>query len=321
MLSLKERGISPDVDDKLNFIANSARLASVLEVSSMKPGNVNPMHNFENTRFEHFLAGSISLGDAVRSAAFSGYKNNVKTGEHILNGVSDVKNSHSGGNTHLGILMLFIPAASAAGVCLSEGDYGMRNLQVNVSKILSSTTVDDAVNLCSAIKRAKAGGLCAVDSGFSDDKFNLNNEKLNEELIKNNLNFYELMKLSKERDRLAEELTTGMSISFEHARVLEKIYAKTGDIFSAVVQTYLMLLSKFPDTLIARKCGFEKAGEVSHAASNVIELGGVFTREGRNAVENFDKCLQGKDNKLNPGTTADIVAASLFITLLFGLKL
>ena len=321
MLSLNERGIRTAVDDKLNFIANSARLASVLEVSSMKPGNVNPVHNFENTRFEHFLTGSISLGDAVRSAAFSGYKNNVKIGEHILKGVSDIKNSHAGGNTHLGILMLFIPAASAAGVCLSEGDYGMGNLQRNVSKILSSTTVDDAINLCRAIKHANAGGLCAVDASVGADKFDINNENINEELIKNNLNFYNLMKLSKERDRIAEELTAGMSITFEHARVLEKIYAKTGDIFPAVVQTYLMILSKFPDTLISRKCGFEKAGEVSHAASNVIELGGVFTREGGNAIENFDKCLREKGNKLNPGTTADIIAASLFTTLLSGLKL
>ena len=318
MLFLKRCAMINETD-KLKFIVNSAQLAAVLEVSSLKPGNVNPLHDFENTRYEHFLAGSISIGNAVFNAAIGGcsegYNDKIGIGECIFHGVSDVKNSHNGGNTHMGILMLFIPIASACGICISENDLKFRDMQKNVSKILSLTTVDDSANLCSAIKLADAGGLGRVN------EFDLNDENLKEELIKNNLNFYNLLKLSANRDRIAQELTTGMEITFEHARVIEKIYDETGGIFPAIVQAYLIILSKFPDTLIVRKCGAETAREVTAEASEVLELGGVFTKKGRVAIENFDKHLRENGNRLNPGTTADIVAASLFIALLNGLEI
>lgn len=302
------------LNNKLKFIVNSAQLAAVFEVSSLKPGNVNPLHNFENTRYEHFLAGGISIGNAVFNAAIGGYndKNDkIRVGEYILNGVSDVKNSHNGGNTHLGVLMLFVPIAYACGICISENDFKLRNLQKNVSKILNLTTVDDAINLCNAIKLADAGGLGSVDNAIS--KFDLNNKNLKEELIKNNLNFYNLLKLSARKDRIAQELTTGMNITFEYARVIREIHDKTGDIFSAVVQTHIAILSKFPDTLIARKCGFEKAEVVSEMASEVLKE--------KNKLVNFDKYLRKEGNTLNPGTTADLVAASLFVALLNGLEI
>lgn len=317
------------LNNELKFIVKSAQLAAVLEASSLKPGNVNPLHNFENTRYEHFLAGGLSIGNAIENSVISGYENKINIGECIFQGISDVKNSHTGGNTHLGILMLFVPIASACGMCISGNDLNFRNLQKNVMTILSSSNVDDAVNLCNAIRHADAGGLGTVDDAIAD--FDLNNENLRDDLIKNNLNFYNLLKLSAPRDRIAEELTTGMNITFEHARMLREIYQKnfatqkfipeyslysddkSNNIFNSIIQTYLAILTRFPDTLIARKCGLEKAEEVSEMASKVLE--------NEISIEKFDKYLREKGNKLNPGTTADIVAGSLFIALLNGLEI
>ena len=302
-----ENKLNNKLNNKLKFIVKSAQIAAVLEASSAKPGNVNPLHNFENTGYEHFLAGSLSIGDSVCDAVFGGYDNEIKTGKYILKGVSDVKKSHSGGNTHLGILMLFIPLASGCGICISENDLNFKNLQENILKVLNSTTAADSVNLCDAIKLAKAGGLGTAD------KFDLNNEKLKDDLIKNNLNFYDLLKLSAGKDRLAEELTTGMNITFKYSGVLAGTYEKSNDIFYSIVQTYMIILTRFPDTLIARKCGFDAAEEVSRRAEEVLK--------GKNSIENFDRYLRGKGNKLNPGTTADIIAACLFVAMLRGLRL
>ncbi|HSH83772.1 MAG TPA: triphosphoribosyl-dephospho-CoA synthase, partial [Guyparkeria sp.] len=87
---------------------------------------------------------------------------------------------------------------------------------------------------------------------------------------------------------------------------------------AAIVQTYLELLASVPDTLIARKRGPQAAQRVSDAAAQVVALGGAFSQQGRQAISELDEELRREGNSLNPGTTADLVAASLFVALLEG---
>jgi len=55
-------------------IANLARLAAVLEVSSRKPGNVGPEHDFPDTGYEDFVAGSIAIGGGIGISAENGLR-------------------------------------------------------------------------------------------------------------------------------------------------------------------------------------------------------------------------------------------------------
>ena len=56
-------------------IAAALELALLLEVSAYpKPGNVHRTRDFENTRFEHFLASAVALGPHFRLAALRGSK-------------------------------------------------------------------------------------------------------------------------------------------------------------------------------------------------------------------------------------------------------
>jgi triphosphoribosyl-dephospho-CoA synthetase len=52
----------------------------------------------------------------------------------------------------------------------------------------------------------------------------------------------------------------------------------------------------------------------------VVEIGagGVRTRAGRDAIAIFDRELRDAREPKNPGTTADLVAAALFVALLAG---
>ena len=50
-------------------------------------------------------------------------------------------------------------------------------------------------------------------------------------------------------------------------------------------------------------------------ARHVLSLGGIGTPEGRRAGVELDAHLRSDGNKLNPGTTADLVAACLFVAL------
>jgi triphosphoribosyl-dephospho-CoA synthase len=80
-----------------------------------------------------------------------------------------------------------------------------------------------------------------------------------------------------------------------------------------VVQAHLELLAQVPDTLIARKLGRAAAEDVSRAAAEVLAAGGVRTHEGRAAIARFDRELRDASNARNPGATADLVAAGLFV--------
>jgi triphosphoribosyl-dephospho-CoA synthase len=85
---------------------------------------------------------------------------------------------------------------------------------------------------------------------------------------------------------------------------------------SAIVETYLHLLSRHPDSLIVRKSGSEKALEVSGRAAEVLSHRGEpgFMDE----VRKLDEELWSGGGRLNPGTTADLTAASIFVQLLTG---
>jgi triphosphoribosyl-dephospho-CoA synthase len=60
------------------------------------------------------------------------------------------------------------------------------------------------------------------------------------------------------------------------------------------------------------------AQAVSNQAIQVLAAGGVFSAEGRRALAALDTYLRRPDNRLNPGTTADLIAATLFVALLEG---
>jgi triphosphoribosyl-dephospho-CoA synthase len=73
-----------------------------------------------------------------------------------------------------------------------------------------------------------------------------------------------------------------------------------------------------PDTLIARKRGTEAAARVATGARQVLEAGGVRSAQGRTALAAFDASLRQDGNALNPGTTADLATAVVFVALLEG---
>ena len=83
----------------------------------------------------------------------------------------------------------------------------------------------------------------------------------------------------------------------------------------AVVETYLTLLAHSIDTHIVRRTGVAAAERVSTLAREALEAGGVRSAAGRQAVEEMDRAMRDTRNSNNPGTTADLTAAAIFVTL------
>jgi triphosphoribosyl-dephospho-CoA synthase len=200
-------------------------------------------------------------------------------------------------NTNLGIVLLLAPLAKAAGLAYSE------SLRPRVKKVLKNLTVDDARLAYEAIRLARPGGMGKVK------RFDLSETNIG-------ITLYQAMEQARDRDALAGEYVTDFEITFELGlTAFEQSLNHGVGISPAIVQTFLSILAKVPDTLIARKNDIETAVEVSHRANRVLKQGGVFSDRGKKAIKIFDRFLRNGRHNLNPGTTADLVAAVIFVYL------
>jgi triphosphoribosyl-dephospho-CoA synthase len=93
-------------------------------------------------------------------------------------------------------------------------------------------------------------------------------------------------------------------------------FEENADIKESILRCFFKVLSKVPDTLIARKNTTDIAIEVSNEARSVLEKG-LNPKE----VATFDSKLRSHGNKYNPGTTADLTASSIMVAFLDGVFL
>jgi triphosphoribosyl-dephospho-CoA synthase len=309
---------------KAQLISKCLELAILLEVSTDKPGNVNLIVGFEGTRIEHFLASAVAASPSFKTAAKRGIAvsnhelrlNEVGVGKIINDCIADIKAWQSGGNTLLGTIILFVPLAVAAGMTRTRDYRGfeLSELRKNLKVAVESTTAEDAVNLYKAIDIAKPSGL----NGAPD--LDVNDPDSKKRLVKENVSLYEVFKIAAGYDDVCYEWVNNYPITFNLAYPYLMEQLKSKSLNTAVIHTFLKVLSERPDTFIARKTGPEKAREISQDAKRVLQLGGVETSNGQERLREFDKKLRNSGNLFNPGTTADITAAALALCTLSGYR-
>ncbi|HEX6104208.1 MAG TPA: triphosphoribosyl-dephospho-CoA synthase, partial [Gemmatimonadales bacterium] len=270
-------------------VAAAAQLACLLEVSAPKPGNVSPGCDFHDTRYEDFLASAVAIGPALAAAG------ERPVGATIRSAV-EATSRWTRSNTNLGIVLLLAPLARAARAARTGGGA----LRHRLSRVLAETTVADAVEAYAAIRLARPGGL---GQAAAEDVTAMPTVTLRE-----------AMALAAERDGVAREYATDFRLTFEVGAPSLRAARHAGLTWSeATVQGYLGLLEAYPDTHIARKLGRAEAERVSARAAEVRRAGGVRTAAGRDALAVFDRELRDARNSRNPGTTADLTCAALFI--------
>jgi len=308
--------------EKAKYIANCLELAMLLEVSAAKPGNVTFAVGFEGTRVEHFLASAVVADSWFEEAACRGIAvhdktlsvNDVGIGRIIKECAADINAWQKGGNTLLGTVMLLVPIAVAAGMTPTKGTFDLARLRKNLQLTVEATTAEDAVHLYEAIDVAKPSGL-----GEAPD-LDVTDPASKTRLLKENVTLYEVFKIAAAYDDICSEWVRNYPITFDLAYPYLTAQLKRGDLNTAVVHTFLKILSEHPDTFIARKVGAEKACKVSLDAKKVLELGSLTTAEGRKSIQEFDRKLRESGNRLNPGTTADLTAAALALCTLSGYR-
>ena len=264
-----------------------ATLACVWEATAPKPGNVYRGADFEDLTYVDFLTSAAVIGPVLERTAEQG------VGATVLEAVRQTQAAVAT-NTNLGMLLLLAPlAAVPAHMALKSGIVG----------VLDSLTKADARYAFEAIRVANPGGLGKVDEA------DVNETDVPE------MSLLEAMQLAAQRDLVARQYGNGFQQVFEVADRIEELANANLPLSDAIVHAFLQLLAEHPDSLIARKCGADVAGEVSTQAAVVLSCGKPGDEAYQHALGEFDFSLRVDGHRRNPGTSADVIAAALYVLL------
>lgn len=281
-------------------VAAAVQLACLLEASAPKPGNVSPGRPFRDTTYEDFLASAAAIGPAFSRAG------SQPIGRTVRDAV-DATRQWTRSNTNLGLVLALAPLARAAAQLAFRRTSPLppASLRDAVRRNLQSTTVDDARDVFAAIRLAAPGGLGRAEA-----------EDVAGEPTRTLL---EVMELAARRDGIAREYATAYETTFQVAVPVLRDARLAGLSWNdAIVETFVTLLADGRDTHIVRRGGAPLAARVQARARAALAAGSVRTTEGQAALEDLDRFLRDRENLANPGTTADLTAAGLFVWLATG---
>jgi len=263
-----------------------AQVACLWEATARKAGNVHRYQDFADLTYLDFALSAAAIAPLLATAG------GRRVGATVLSCIQATRQVVRT-NTNLGIVLLLAPLAAVPdGVPLREG----------VEQVLASLDVEDAGRVFEAIRLAHPGGMGEVAEQDVRDP--------------PTLSLREVMSLAASRDRIACQYVTGFAdVLDEGAGAVQIGLEQIGSLEGAIVFAQLRLLARLPDSLIARKRGPAEAEEASRRAARVLDVGWPEQREGWQALADLDAWLRAEGNQRNPGTTADLLTASLFVLL------
>jgi triphosphoribosyl-dephospho-CoA synthase len=261
-----------------------AQLACIWEATARKPGNVHRYRDFEDVTYLDFIASAAAMAPVLEGAR------DRPVGETVLEAIR-VTRCVTGTNTNLGIVLLLVPLAKAL---------ASRRLDQGLLDVIAGLDVADAVAVYQAIRLAVPGGMGKV----SDQDV----------LQVPTLSLRAVMALAADRDLIARQYSNHFEdIFLMGLPALEEGLKVAGDLERAIIYCHLFLMAEYPDSLIQRKRGRAEAEEASQRARQVLEAG--WPAGGHDALRELDAWLREDGHQRNPGTTADLVTACLFVAL------
>ncbi len=288
-------------------IADYAMIACSLEVLSYKPGNVNRFSNNKNTKVEDFFLSIYGLYEFFlyfENKAYELKKNkiaykDIELGKAIYQATKKITKLHKGGNTHLGIILLLFP--------LIFGYSIGKNPIKEIEKLLKNTTYKDSIYFYKAIKKA------TLPYKSTKEELDIFNPNFSEVIGKNKINLYKILEKSQKNDLVAKLLVNNYNLIYKKILpFFKKLYGSIKVIEKAIIVAYLYALSSYYDSHVVKKHGFSVAQNLKKEAIGVFER--YMNSFDLVYLEKFDDKLKKK--KINPGTCADIICATIFIFLI-----
>lgn len=268
-------------------IGLAATLAIIREVTAPKPGNVHRGADFENVTYLDFIQSAVVVGPIVECVSELG------VGRTVLESVRATQQA-VGTNTNLGTLLLVAPLAAMSGE--TQHAEGIR-------RVLQELTFDDTRYVFEAIRISAAGGLGRAESA----------DVL--EAPPAGLSMVDAMRMASERDLVARQYCNEFADVLGIATTIEEGVARGWSLDTAIVYAHIRQLAKEADSLIVRKCGPQVGQQARAMAGQVLDAGLPGGDEYERGLEDFDFWLRSDGHRRNPGTTADLIAAALFVLL------
>ncbi len=264
-----------------------AQIACIWEATARKPGNVHRYQDFADTAYTDFLLSAAAIAPVMAKAR------KQRVGTTVLDAIIATRRVVRT-NTNLGIVLLLAPLATAADESVP--------LRQTLEWRLAELDVVDARLVFEAIRLASPGGLgrAAEQDVQAEPTQTLR----------------EVMALAADRDLIARQYANDFMDVFDGGvPALVAGLEHTGSVEGAIIFAHLQLLANLPDTLISRKRGMAEAEEASRRASAVLDAGWPSERAARKRMQEYDAWLRAEGNARNPGATADLLTACLFVLL------
>lgn len=267
-------------------IGQCATLACLLEATAHKPGNVHRGADFDDLRFSDLAVSAVAIAPAMDAAARQPLGTTVRTAVQATR-------QHVASNANLGMVLLIAPLASVSRTT---------PLVTGVAEFLSNLTSLDASQVYEAIRIARPGGMGTVS------QMDVARESPP--------SLIDAMRSAQDRDLIARQYANGFHEVFDCVVPwLIEAQAAGWTLMDSIVHVHVRTMARFPDSLIARKCGADVAAHSQQAAGRVLETGGPGDENYELALGDLDFWLRCDGHRRNPGTTADMLAAGLFVLL------
>ncbi|MGH8772235.1 MAG: triphosphoribosyl-dephospho-CoA synthase [Burkholderiales bacterium] len=272
---------------KPEALQDAIQRACHLEIAALKPGNVSHHREGHGMTAQDFLASAQAIAAPMTAPDLS-------IGERIFNSVQATRKAVSL-NTNLGIILLFAPIVHAALAPEQE-----RSLRTRLERQLLVLDLMDAELAFKAICAAAPGGL---------------GEAVRHDVKRPaDVTLLHAMKEAKSRDLIARQYANGYRDVFEVGlRRARSALTQWHNPEWVAVAVYLAFLARFPDSLIARKYGAPSAREVSVKAAEFEARLASETQPEKMVPALLEWDGELKNAGLNPGTSADLTAATLLI--------
>ncbi len=288
--------------------AAAIRLACVLEATAPKVGNVHPAAHFHDLNYIHFVAAADAVAEVLGELDGA---DQVGAAIHASVAASVVA---TGTNVNLGIVLLLAPLVAAEPNWdhnrESSVEQRWSTWQSRTAELLDRLDHRQGTLIAAAIAGANAGGLSEESLG-TDHPLDVTGK------LADSYDIVAAMRLAASRDRIAVQYADGYRDLFQ--RVVPTVHhwvANTGDLLSGIVWAHIALIAEAGDSLIARKCGQAESDRVAELAGACLAVKQERPQQDPSAsIHRLDAALRADGNRLNPGTTADLIAAALYVLL------
>ena len=266
-----------------------------LELMALKPGNVHIHAEGHGMSVAQFLDSAAAIAPILATPG-------QPVGRAIRHAVLATRDV-AGCNTNLGIILLLAPLAAAA-LCRDKGE----PLRMRLARVLDGLSVADAADAFAAIRLALPAGLGEAPQHDVAEA--------------PRIDLRAAMAPAADRDLIARQYATAFADIFTfgvaRGRSALRRGASPAEAASAI---HLGFMALHPDTHIARKHGAAVAEQVREQAFRLerrLAVGAAFGGDSgaTRRLLAFDRAL--KRRGLNPGTSADLTVACLFVLRLAG---